>query len=233
MVDTFRHPIDVTQPADDRAAIRVVYSAEQMLPPEVVEEIYAAAAAQPPLSEPPSVAKMFADLYRHSRTEAGAVMTIATVAAAPVGFAYGHDWSWDTAIDPWSTELRDRLGEQAAQRIATWFAVELLAVTPTASGAGVGRQLLSSLLEAATSSAAWLQTADIDSPARRLYLATGWRTLGSGPDAPNGKPGLVMINQTHTRTNGQPPMGPEFPTNADDADHRDCGQGMSHEQNAR
>ncbi len=132
----FRHPINVTQPAHDRAALRVVHSAEQMLPPEVVEEIYAAAAAQPPLSQPPSVAKMFADLYRHARTEAGAVMTIATVAAAPVGFAYGHNWRWDRATDPWSTELRDRLGEQAAQRIENSFALELLAVTPTASGAG-------------------------------------------------------------------------------------------------
>jgi GNAT superfamily N-acetyltransferase len=167
-----------------------------MLPPEVVEEIYAAAAAQPPLSEPPSVAKMFADLYRHARTEAGAVMTIATVAGAPVGFAYGHNWNWDRATDPWSTELRNRLGEQAAQRIENSFALELLAVTPTASGAGIGRQLLSSLLEAAMSSTAWLQTTDIDSPAQHLYLATGWRTLGHGPDAPNGKPGLVMINQT-------------------------------------
>ena len=167
-----------------------------MLPPEVVEEIYAAAAAQPPLSEPPSVAKMFADLYRHARTEAGAVMTIATVATAPVGFAYGHNWRWDRATDPWSTELRNRLGEQAAQRIENSFALELLAVTPTASGAGIGRQLLSSLLKAAMSSTAWLQTTDIDSPARHLYLATGWRTLGRGPDAPNGKPGLVMINQT-------------------------------------
>lgn len=185
----------MTQTADDRAAIRVVYSADQMLQPQVVEDIYAAAAAKPPLCEPPSVAKMFADLYRHARTEAGAVMTIATVAAAPVGFAYGHDWNWDTATDPWSTELRDRLGEDAAQRIANSFAVELLAVTPKAGGAGIGRQLLNSLLEAATSSVAWLQTADIDSPARRLYLATGWRALGRGPDAPNGKPGLVMINR--------------------------------------
>ncbi len=113
----FRHPINVTQPAHDRAALRVVHSAEQMLPPEVVEEIYAAAAAPPPLSEPPSVAKMFADLYRHARTEAGAVMTIATVATAPVGFAYGHNWRWDRATDPWSTELRNRLGEQVGPRI--------------------------------------------------------------------------------------------------------------------
>ncbi len=40
----------------------------------------------------------------------------ATVAAAPVGFAYGHNWSWDRANDPWSTELRDRPGRTGSTK---------------------------------------------------------------------------------------------------------------------
>ncbi|MBO1756766.1 GNAT family N-acetyltransferase [Allobranchiibius sp. CTAmp26] len=171
-----------------------------MLPADTVEQIYAAASAQAPLSEPASVAAMYAGLYARARTEPGVTMAIAGDEDGPVGFAYGHDWHWSEATDPWSTQLRQRLGEDAAQQIAESFAVNLLAVLPAASGMGAGRRLLEALVDAATSDTAWLQTTDIDSPARQLYRRTGWRTLGRGPDAPNGKPGLVLIHVRKPRT---------------------------------
>ncbi|WP_442864662.1 hypothetical protein [Arthrobacter sp. HY1533] len=40
----------------------------------------------------------------------------------------------------------------------------------------------------------WLQTTDVDTPAQRLYKRYGYRDLGYGPDAPDGRPGLVLIH---------------------------------------
>lgn len=175
--------------------LRTVTAAADMLAPETVESIYAAAAAAPPLSEPPAIAKMFANLYAEARHHPGAVMVTATANGTPVGFAYGHSWTWTAATDPWSDELRKRLSLQAAALIDNSFALELMAVLPEAAGAGLGRRMLAAVLTANPHATAWLQTTDTDSPARRLYLSSGWKPLGHGPDAPNGRPGLIMINR--------------------------------------
>lgn len=70
----------------------------------------------------------------------------------------------------------------------------LLAVHPDAGRRGVGAGLLEALMVGAGARTHWLQTTDIDSPARRLYLRHGYKELGHGPDAPNGTPGLVLIH---------------------------------------
>lgn len=49
-------------------------------------------------------------------------------------------------------------------------------------------------------SGVWLQTTDIDSPARRLYEATAFTPIGHGPAAPNGEPGLVLFRPDTGRT---------------------------------
>ncbi|MBO1765324.1 GNAT family N-acetyltransferase [Allobranchiibius sp. GilTou38] len=180
---------------DGQVEVRVVHSVDRMLSPETVEQIYAAASAQAPLSEPAVVATMYAGLYARARAASGLAMAIALDEGSPVGFAYGHDWSWGGQADAWSTQLRERIGDNVAQQIADSYAVELLAVLPAASGMGVGRRLLEELVDTAKSDTAWLQTTDFDSPARRLYRRAGWRTLGHGPDAPNGSPGLVLMHE--------------------------------------
>lgn len=188
------HAQYVTRPTRPAPVLRTVTAAAEMLEPRIVESIYAAAAALAPLSEPPAVAKMFAGHYAEARNYPGAVMAIASLSGEPVGFAYGHSWTWTAATDPWSVELRQQLGPAAAP-IDDSFALELMAVSPEAQGAGLGRRMLSAVLDASSHSTAWLQTTDIDSAARRLYLSSGWKPLGHGPNAPDGRPGLVMIYQ--------------------------------------
>jgi GNAT superfamily N-acetyltransferase len=159
--------------------------------PEEVERLWRAASEPPPLSEPPSTAALYAQLYEYSRALPGLVTVSSRRDGELVGLAYGHPWSWATATDPWSQQLRERLGE-VADEIDGAFAVVLLAVHPSAAGAGLGRRLLHALLDRGAAKRAWLQTTDLDTPARRLYAAEGWEPIGHGPDAPDGRPGLVL-----------------------------------------
>lgn len=105
----------------------------EMPDPDDVERLYAAASAAPPLSEPPSTARMFARLYRESREIPGAVAVTARAGSDLVGFGYGHPWSWSAATDAWSREPAARLGD-AAELLDGSFAVEPLAVAPETSG---------------------------------------------------------------------------------------------------
>jgi len=159
-----------------------------------VEALYAAASGQPPLSEPPGVAAIFAGLYGSNMGRADVVAVAAHLDGELVGFAYGHPWHWGDEGDPWSQQLRIRLGEDAASLIEDSFSVVLLAVHPDAGRRGAGAGLLDGLMARSGARTHWLQTTDIDSPARRLYLRHGFETLGHGPDAPNWKPGLVLIH---------------------------------------
>lgn len=162
-----------------------------------VERLYAAAAAQPPLNEPAEVAKMFADLYRQARNATLETLVVVTARHGNhlIGLAYGHGWKWGHATDAWSQQLRDRLGDRA-DALEDSFAVQLLVVAPHAGGNRLGRRLLQTLIDHSGHAVAWLQTTDLDTPARRLYTHTGWTPLGHGPASPNGKPGLVMIHRT-------------------------------------
>ncbi|MBP2411411.1 GNAT superfamily N-acetyltransferase [Arthrobacter stackebrandtii] len=159
-----------------------------------VEALYAAASGPPPLSEPAGVAAIFAGLYGSNRDRPDVVAAAAHLDGELVGFAYGHPWHWGREDDPWSQLLRDRLGDDAAALIENSFSVVLLAVHPDAGRRGVGAGLLEALMVGSGSRTHWLQTTDIDSPARRLYLRHGYEELGHGPDAPNWKPGLVLIH---------------------------------------
>jgi len=185
--------VTTTDRAADRPAIAVCTAATGLTDPAEVEQVYAAASAPPPLAEPPAVARMYAELYAHTRHTPGLVAVTAHQDGELVGFGYGHPWSWAANTDGWSAELADRLGAAAAATLEGSFAVQLLAVAPEAAGAGLGRRLLGALLAAAGSPRAWLVTSDVDSPARRLYASTGWRELGRGPAAPNGAPALVLV----------------------------------------
>ncbi len=108
------------------------------------------------------------------------------------GFAYGHGWRWAEQADDWAVQLQDRLGH-AADRLDGRFAVSLLAVHPWHRQAGLGRQLLGTLVSA-TKTGAWLITRDEPTPALALYQREGWEAVGHGPDATDGRPGLVLIH---------------------------------------
>jgi GNAT superfamily N-acetyltransferase len=165
--------------------------------PTEVERLWLAASAPPPLSEPPSTASLYAQLYALSQAMPGVVAVSSRREGELVGLAYGYPFTWASATDPWSLQLRDRLGEAAAA-IEDSFALVLLAVDPAAQGQGLGRKLLRAVVDRSAADVAWLQTTDLDTPARRLYESDGWTPLGHGPDAPDGRPGLVLIRRRST-----------------------------------
>lgn len=175
----------------DDVIVAVAANASAMPEAAEVEQLYEAAAALLPLNESSEVATMFAGLYQQVRGPDAIVVT-ARRQGQLVGFAYGHPWNWMTATDNWSQQLRGRLRDDA-DLLDDSFAVELLVVAPSVAGNGLGRRLLSTLLTQDDHALSWLQTTDLDTPARRLYQHTGWIPLGYGPDAPNGRPGLILI----------------------------------------
>ncbi|MHA3948970.1 GNAT family N-acetyltransferase [Cellulomonas bogoriensis] len=159
--------------------------------PDEVEDLYAAATQGPPLCEPRTQAAAYASVFSYVLARGDAAWVAARSDGALVGIAYGHPWEWAHQTDEWSAELKERLGA-AAHRLEDSFAVYLLAVHPTVQRAGLGRVLLEDLLATAGARRAWLQTRDEETPARALYRAGGWTEVGHGPDAPNGRPGLVL-----------------------------------------
>src|SRR4051794_33638007 len=84
-------------------------------------------------------------------------------------------------------------GGEAADLLEDSLAVYLLAVDPARRRQGLGGALLAALLTE-TWKPAWLVTRDEPTPARALYAQGGWRPVGHGPDAPNGRPGLVLLH---------------------------------------
>ena len=77
-------------------------------------------------------------------------------------------------------------GGDVAGYVVAWFAADEgeianLAVSPTAGGGGVGRALLTSALDVATSrgaSAVYLEVRDSNDRARQLYRSSGFEEVG-------------------------------------------------------
>jgi len=160
--------------------------------PHEVQAVYRAASAEPPLSESENVARLFGTLYATAIKNEQVVCVSARDDDRLVGLAYGHPWSWNEQRDSWSQDLNEGLGARATSLDNT-FVISLLARDPGVGGAGLGRRLLDELIAAVDPLACWLVTTDIDSPARALYAARGFHSVGHGPRAPDGRPGLVML----------------------------------------
>jgi GNAT superfamily N-acetyltransferase len=158
-----------------------------------VESLYYAATCGSPLHESRAMAagcaRLYAALLRRPDIEAVAART---ADGQLTGFAYGHGWRWAEQTDDWADQLKERLAG-AAGCLDGRFAVYLLAVHPWHRRAGLGRQLLATLLSA-TKTGAWLITRDEATPAMALYQGEGWEPIGPGPDTPGGRPGLVLIH---------------------------------------
>jgi hypothetical protein len=159
---------------------------------EEVRLLYQAAAEQPPLCEPPASAELFATLYQGSIESERVIAVAARDAGHLVAFAYGHPWRWEEQQYRWAYELREGLAAEAPKLDGS-YALNLLARTPGEQYRGLGRSVLHQWLRAIEDATCWLQTSDIDSPARRLYVSSGFAAIGHGPSAPNGAPGLVLL----------------------------------------
>lgn len=157
-----------------------------------VRDLYLAAASEPPLNEGASEADLFAGVYAASLRDDDVTAVTAHDGGSLTGFAYGHPWSWDEQRYEWALSLCSRLGE-VTERLEGTQVLCLLARHPRATGSGLGRAVLVSWLSGIGPRECWLQTDDVDSPARRLYDALGFVPIGHGPDAPDGASGLVML----------------------------------------
>ncbi len=129
-------------------------------------------------------AELFATLYDLAMDRTDIVAVTAKEVGELVGFGYGHRWRWAEQTDEWSAELARQLAE-AAPKLDGAFAVQLLAVHPRFTRHGLGFELLKQLMVASAADTLWLQTADLDSAARRLFGRMGYRPLGQG--------GLVLV----------------------------------------
>ena len=152
-----------------------------------------AATCESPLRESRGMAAGCARLYA-ARLRRPDLEAVAARAAGGqlAGFAYGHGWRWAAQTDDWAAQLKEGLGG-AADQLDGRFAVCLLAVHPWYRRAGLGRELLQTLLSA-TKTGAWLITQDEPTAAMALYQREGWEPIGHGPGAPGTRPGLVLTH---------------------------------------
>ncbi len=179
-------------PVPAAEAVPAVESVPAVLPmPSEVEALYAAASAEPPLSEDPLFAAWFASIYGAAVNAGQVLIAFSRHEGRLASFAYGHFWSWAEQTNPWATELRHRLGS-AAPTIEWTYTLSLLARDPALRERGIGRRTLETWLSGIAGCGCWLQTDDIASPAKNLYDSLGFIAIGHGPEAPNGQPGLVM-----------------------------------------
>lgn len=144
--------------------------------------------------ESSEVAELFATLYDLALDRSDIVAVTAKEVGELVGFGYGHRWRWSEQTDEWSEDLGQKLGDDAAVQLEGAFAVQLLAVHPRFTHKGLGFELLKQLMVASAADIHWLQTEDVDSPARRLFGRMGYRPLAHGPQGPDGAPGLVLVH---------------------------------------
>jgi GNAT superfamily N-acetyltransferase len=99
-------------------------------------------------------------------------------AAGIVGFCYGYhgrpgDW--------WHDVVARAVGRREAREwLSDSFELAELHVLPSHHGQGLGRRLLTSVLELAGGTTAVLSTHDRESPARQLYRSVGFVDLLSG-----------------------------------------------------
>ncbi|HET7406572.1 MAG TPA: GNAT family N-acetyltransferase [Mycobacteriales bacterium] len=91
-----------------------------------------------------------------------------------IGFGYGYpgrSGQW------WHDAVAVALGADGADWVADSFEVVELHVRPAYQAQGIGRQLLSTMLDQARQPTALLSTHDRESPARRLYRSLGFVDL--------------------------------------------------------
>lgn len=180
----------------DRATpeIKVFRCGPQQVPSAAeVEVLCFAATCGRPLHESRATAAGYARLYAALLRRPDLEAVAARAASGHLaGFAYGHGWRWAEQADDWAVQLRESLGA-AADRLDGRFAVSLLAVHPWYRRAGLGRQLLRTLVSA-TKTGAWLITPDEPAPAMALCRRAGWEPLGHGSGPSGARPGLVFTH---------------------------------------
>ena len=105
----------------------------------------------------------------------GFIAAVATSNAELVGFCYGYQ---GRTGDWWHDVVAAALGrEQTARWLSDAFELAELHVEPFHQGAGIGRQLLDTLVAATSSRTVVLSTHDLETVARSLYRSVGFVDL--------------------------------------------------------
>lgn len=130
-------------------------------------------------------------MLRHLLLRGARALGATTAADRLVGFVYGlpndrAHW-WSTVVEPYlrTTGSEDWLVDS--------FVITELHVHPEFQARGIGRALITTITDSAREPKSILSAIDIESPARRLYRALGYRDLARQvhfPSAP--KPYAVM-----------------------------------------
>jgi ribosomal protein S18 acetylase RimI-like enzyme len=108
-----------------------------------------------------------------------------------VGFGYGYlgvggQWWYDT--------VAHALGREGAKRwLRDGFELAELHVQPGRQGAGIGRQLLTDVLDQTRAKHAVLSTPDSETPARLLYRSWGFKDLLCGFNFPGSGEGYAIM----------------------------------------
>lgn len=127
------------------------------------------------MHRPPQVASQRKAMLQQHLTYDGVVAVVALDdGGSLVGFGYGYPGrrgQW------WHDAVAIALGSDGAGWVADSFEVVELHVEPRHQGRGIGRRLLSTLLDQAHQPRALLSTHDRESPARRLYRSFGFVDL--------------------------------------------------------
>jgi ribosomal protein S18 acetylase RimI-like enzyme len=111
-------------------------------------------------------------------TRPGLVAVLARAEGDLVGFGYGYrgrDGDW------WHDVVAGALGRPRAREWLTdSFELAELHVHPDWHGQGIGRRILTTVLDSAVGRTVVLSTHDRESPARRLYRSVGFTDLLTG-----------------------------------------------------
>lgn len=92
-----------------------------------------------------------------------------------VGFGYGYR---GRAGEWWHDIVAKALGREAAKEwLADAFELAELHLAPAHHGAGIGRRMLTTLLDGVTTRTVVLSTHDHETPARSLYRSAGFEDL--------------------------------------------------------
>src|SRR5699024_12156021 len=102
-----------TMLSDSEISIALEEDSSGMPSPAEVGELYAAAAAEPPLHEPRETAGLCADLYAASLSRSDLVAGSARAHGRLLGFASRHPWPCAEPEDPWAQQLTKRTASQA------------------------------------------------------------------------------------------------------------------------
>lgn len=142
---------------------------------DAVVDVYRSVYSLPPYSEPESRIQSFATSWTNRIKKPGFIFVGAKNSEGRlVGMAYG--WQ-STPGDSWYKKLSEALGDASSNWLSDNFEFYDLAVSPSAQGLGIGRELTRELFAKVKAKTAILLTHQTTTQASQMYIRNGWIQL--------------------------------------------------------